>query len=319
MQGNGGKMNLPSDNDVNRFNATGAEVLRTIQPLVLGSFELRVIGFHRSFLPSGAEIPEHEHPNYEFAVAEKGEVTTVLDDHKVHCAENNDTILFIPPSTLHARSFGSASDNIVMSLVILISGVDEEGRYLCTRLPEMIREHGYRFEMSGKMRLIFQEIQCQAVEKSVLSVECTKYLLSSFLTLFFQEKFPDIFAKNLRSHFAEIYPFEGDRVAAVKFMIINHMNRQFPPLRELEGSFHLSAHHMNRLFKKETGMSILRYWNMERLKNAETLLSDSQTPISEIGKALGFKTQSLFSIFFRKYKGISPTEFRKNILEKHNP
>ena len=311
-------MVLCSDNDVNRFNATGAEVLRTIQPLILGSFELRLIGFHRTFLPSGMDVPEHEHPNYEFAIAEKGEVTTFLDDRKVRCAENNNTILFIPPSTLHSRSFGTSSGNVVMSMVILISGRDEEGRYVCTRLPEMIREHDYQFEMSKKMRSIFQEIQYQASQEPVLSVECTRYLLSSFLTLFFQENFGGIFGQNLRSHFAELYPFEGDRVAAIKFMIINHMNRQFPPLRELEAAFHLSSHHMNRLFKKETGMSILRYWNMERLKNAETLLSDSQTAISEIGKALGFKSHSLFSIFFRKYKGISPSEYRKNILEKHN-
>ncbi len=311
-------MAIPSSNDVNRFNATGAEVLRTIPPLVLGSFELRLVGFHRSLLLPGMEIPEHEHPNYEFAIAEKGGMTTFLDERKVHCAENNSTILFIPPSTLHSRSFDAASDNIVMSVVILISGLDEEGRYLCTRLPEMIREHGYQYEISKKMRSVFQEIQYQAAQEPVLSVECTRYLLSTFLTLFLQENFAGIFGRNPRDHLADIYPYEGDRVAAIKFIIINHLNRQFPPLRMLEEIFHLSAHHLNRLFKKETGISILRYWNRERLKNAETLLSDSRTPIGEIGKALGFKTPGLFCIFFRKYKGVSPTEYRKNVLEKHH-
>jgi len=264
------------------------------------------------------EIPEHEHPNYEFAIAEKGGVTTFLDERKVHCAENNGAILFIPPSTLHSRSFDAASDNIVMSAVILISGLDEEGRYLCTRLPEMIREHGYQYEISKKMRPIFQEIQYQAALEPLFSVECTGYLLSAFLTLFLQENFAGIFGRNPCDHLADIYPYEGDRVAAIKFMIINHLNRQFPPLRMLEEIFHLSAHHLNRLFKKETGMSILRYWNMERLKNAETLLSDSRTPIGEIGKALGFKAPGLFSTFFRKYKGVSPTEYRKDVLEKHH-
>lgn len=205
-----------------------------------------------------------------------------------------------------------------MSMVILISGLDDESRYICTGLPEMIREHGYQFEMSRRMRPILQEIQHQATRETVLSAECVRALLTSFLTLFFQENFANLFAGSPRSHFTEVIPFERGRVATIKFMIVQHMNGRFPPLKHLEEYFHLSAHHLNRIFKQETGMSILRYWTRERLKNAETLLSDSRTPINEIGKALGFKSHSRFCIFFRKHRGTSPSEFRKKILEKHH-
>lgn len=48
-----------------------------------------------------------------------------------------------------------------------------------------------------------------------------------------------------------------------------------------------------------------------KVSKAKIMLLDSDMPISEISEKLGYTSPTYFGIVFRKYEGISPSEFRK--------
>ncbi len=65
-------------------------------------------------------------------------------------------------------------------------------------------------------------------------------------------------------------------------------------------------------FKKEVGKSFSDYLSEVRIKKAKILLSDSNLTLSEITFEVGFSCQSYFSDKFKKYVGMTPSEYRMN-------
>lgn len=71
-----------------------------------------------------------------------------------------------------------------------------------------------------------------------------------------------------------------------------------------------------RNFKQYTGSTPMQYILSKRIHNAETLLENEHYSITEISNIIGYDNPLYFSRIFKKVKGISPTEYRKNILPK---
>lgn len=73
---------------------------------------------------------------------------------------------------------------------------------------------------------------------------------------------------------------------------------------------HLSLGRFSHLFTKKTGMSPLKYVLSLRIEEAKELLMYSSMSISEVAVSIGIAEPSYFSRIFRKYVGLSPTEYR---------
>mgnify|MGYP002519456659 CR=1 FL=1 len=75
--------------------------------------------------------------------------------------------------------------------------------------------------------------------------------------------------------------------------------------------YHVDRSHLERSFKKDTGLSIREAITNFRIKKAQTLLRETSFSISETAKASGFKDRLYFSKFFHKKFGMTPTEYRR--------
>ena len=78
---------------------------------------------------------------------------------------------------------------------------------------------------------------------------------------------------------------------------------------------HVSTSWFIRNFKACTGFTPMQYILSKRIYNAEVLLRNPQYNISEISRIVGYDNSLYFSRIFKKMKGISPSEFRKNISQ----
>ena len=76
----------------------------------------------------------------------------------------------------------------------------------------------------------------------------------------------------------------------------------------------LSPCYLSRLFRKETGDSIVTYIQRERVEAAKNMLRYSDYTPTEIGNYLSFRTQSYFILVFRQYTGTTPAIWRKSNL-----
>lgn len=75
--------------------------------------------------------------------------------------------------------------------------------------------------------------------------------------------------------------------------------------------FGISKTYLGRYFKKHTNQTMQQYIIDYKLKLVETRLRYSNLRINEIVSELGFSDESHLNRIFKKYKGVSPSEFRK--------
>ena len=76
--------------------------------------------------------------------------------------------------------------------------------------------------------------------------------------------------------------------------------------------FGISENYLGRYFKKHTNETMQQYILNYKLKLVENRLLHSEMRISEIVAELGFTDESHLNKLFKKYRGCSPTNFRKN-------
>lgn len=79
---------------------------------------------------------------------------------------------------------------------------------------------------------------------------------------------------------------------------------------------HMSTSWFIRNFKQYTGSTPMQYILSKRIYNAEALLQNEQYNITEISTIIGYENPLYFSRIFKKAKGISPTEYRKHIIQR---
>ena len=81
-------------------------------------------------------------------------------------------------------------------------------------------------------------------------------------------------------------------------------------LERLAGALYVNGSYLLRVFKANTGMTLLAYHNRYRCIRAAELLVGTRKSVSEIADACGFISPSHFSHVFRRVAGISPAEYR---------
>jgi AraC family transcriptional regulator len=82
------------------------------------------------------------------------------------------------------------------------------------------------------------------------------------------------------------------------------------PLTELAAVAQTSLAHFVRRFRQATGQTPHHYVIMRRIERAKRLLTDTEWPLIEIGRRVGFTDQSYFTAVFRKHVGTTPKGYR---------
>ncbi|NLO86291.1 MAG: response regulator [Clostridiales bacterium] len=79
--------------------------------------------------------------------------------------------------------------------------------------------------------------------------------------------------------------------------------------------FFFHPDYLTRLLKQETGQSLLDLYSRIRMEVACKLLAQRETPITLVAQSAGYRNISHFSRMFRLVYGITPSEYRKKLLE----
>ena len=83
-------------------------------------------------------------------------------------------------------------------------------------------------------------------------------------------------------------------------------------LATLAGLVDLSPYHFARAFKQSLGAPPHRYHMARRMDRARRLLQKPELSITEVGIQTGFRETSSFTRAFRKFTGLTPTEYRRH-------
>jgi AraC-like DNA-binding protein len=81
--------------------------------------------------------------------------------------------------------------------------------------------------------------------------------------------------------------------------------------RELAQAFHCSATHLNGIFRRHTGTSLLRYHRQLRMSRARSLLRGGRLNVSQVAARLGFSSIYHFSAEFKRATGQGPRAYAR--------
>jgi AraC family transcriptional regulator len=84
-------------------------------------------------------------------------------------------------------------------------------------------------------------------------------------------------------------------------------------LEDLARAVGLSPFHFAKLFKLSTGSTPHQYVLQRRLERATELLRSAELSLSEVALECGFADQSHFANVFRRFMGVTPSQFRARL------
>ncbi|MBR3762725.1 MAG: helix-turn-helix transcriptional regulator [Lachnospiraceae bacterium] len=82
-------------------------------------------------------------------------------------------------------------------------------------------------------------------------------------------------------------------------------------LSELAGVANMNPKYFCRFFRSITHQTPMEYVNMYRIEKAAQMLHSTRLPVTDICMECGFNDSSNFIKVFRKYKGMTPKQYRK--------
>lgn len=89
-------------------------------------------------------------------------------------------------------------------------------------------------------------------------------------------------------------------------------------IEEYAARQHMSVSWFIRNFKEYTDSTPTQYLLSLRISNAQTLLETTNYNVTEIAEIVGYDNPLYFSRIFKKQSGMSPSEFRKHLLNDTN-
>lgn len=97
---------------------------------------------------------------------------------------------------------------------------------------------------------------------------------------------------------------------AIKY-IKEHLSESFS-LKEISSYLSVNSAYLSRLFKKNTGKTIVTYINEEKMKMAKGLIESGALSLKEVALETGFQNYNHFYLLFKETYGISPSEIKKS-------
>lgn len=100
--------------------------------------------------------------------------------------------------------------------------------------------------------------------------------------------------------------------------ILYYIDHNYQTNIKLEGIaplFGYNSAYLGKIFTKTTGESFNSYIDHKRIDQSKELLKENNLKVYEVAEQVGYKNVDYFHKKFKKYVGISPAEYRKNISE----
>lgn len=119
-------------------------------------------------------------------------------------------------------------------------------------------------------------------------------------------EFADRVAKTKRDHFSR-------PIFQCRNYIYKHIYEPLT-LQSIADHLSISPKYLSNLFKKEVGIPISEYIQQTKIEEAKKLMTFAEHSLSDIHALLNFTDQSYFTKVFKKYTGITPKQFRKNMV-----
>ena len=102
----------------------------------------------------------------------------------------------------------------------------------------------------------------------------------------------------------------------IKNYIDTHITEKIT-LDDISNHLYISKSHIERAFKQEYGQTPMAYCLNQKISQVASMLATTNYSLTYISQQLSFTDVKYMSKCFKKIKGKTPTEYRRDKLAKH--
>lgn len=107
-----------------------------------------------------------------------------------------------------------------------------------------------------------------------------------------------------------------DLIGQVSLYVLENIDEDISLKTVADGLF-INKTYLSEAFKQKTGVSFIGYITMIKMERAQKLIREGNLKVYEISDRLGFKDVEYFSKLFKKHMGVTPSEYRQNMLNRN--
>jgi AraC family transcriptional regulator len=233
------------------------------------------------------KLHRHRHELLNIAFTIRGSFTEILDRHRFDCV--SESVVIKPAGEVHANEYGR----------------DGAQCFLIEVRPhrlESIHPLSGLLNQAGHVRGAILSMLATRINKEMRVMDTASTLAIEGLTL-------ELIAELSRS----LQPPAENRLPrwlARAREMLHERSSETISLDDVAKAVDIHPVHLARQFRKFYGCTLGEYLRVLRIQSACCKLSTSDMPLVEIALAAGFSHQAHFSRLFKRYTGMTPTEFR---------
>ena len=126
-------------------------------------------------------------------------------------------------------------------------------------------------------------------------------------------------SKVVRSLISDQFSNQKARHSDLIYKTIQYLQTNYTrklPLDEIAHNVHISPTYLSRVFKRETGTSMVDFLNRIRIEKSKELLAKHQIRLIEVALQCGFESQSYFNRMFKQFCDMTPQQYRNLLLKE---
>lgn len=114
--------------------------------------------------------------------------------------------------------------------------------------------------------------------------------------------------------YEQIQEKENGKYSKPVLEMIRYIRKNYdkePSLESMGDMLQMNGVYLGQVFKKEVGVTFLKYLTNVRIEEAKRLLREENLTISKTARLVGYRTSQYFSHIFTKIVGVNPQEYKK--------
>ena len=251
------------------------------------------------------QVEPHMHPFNEMFYLLSGECTAFIG-HNIYKFKRGDFVI-VPAGMLHKTNYNGPGvhERVIISFrndvtdwISSVVGTDIVSECMQTgtiSIPEKRQDY-----VEGLLnKLLYEKNEPDSLSAGFIRVGRVELILFIMRCKKYEENvIKEIDADNILMQEIATYMYE-------------HFSEKIT-LDDMAKKFSMSRSYLSKKFKASTGFGFKEYLINVRIKNACTLLLQTNKSITDIAFECGFNDSNYFGDAFRHIKGISPNKYRKN-------
>lgn len=264
--------------------------------------KLQLIWSGETELPAGWALQPHTHDFFHLAYACRGQLIFRAD--KVDYSLSEGSAILVPPGVDHAVP--EDNHGLCIQYEVMFRILDPELQALLDTKNVLVL-HGV-----SHLEKLFSYICMYYKRADSLCISCVDYFLLAILFSFLTGK-PSLEGSSVGYVDSSRY---SPLVRNILCYVGKDINEKYN-LPSLARSLGLNKNYLCTVFRNETGVTISEYINYHRIREVLIILQyngyNKDFPIHELAEQVGYGNASYFNRVFKKYTGMTPTEFMNAI------